>query len=283
MAQLFRLLLLLLSFFVAQASAQLLTLPKKSIINKTIDLGADSMLPIQILQTNTTETTTNSTNSTNGTAVNTTDEGPSFNFTYDKIEPQKVPCFEGYEDCTKLGHLLEYENYQFLNRSMGTIFSFYWGLVTVFFFATFYPYGDEELIVLMKTKHALYMYSWYWFLISHILIYFPFSIFWFQLIIFEWTDKNIANYTFWVNTIIFSFGPPVSVSILFLMLLVILTNWKNQDDFYSSLEPIMVELIYGFYATAGTYLLYRYKDQAILYYNQEKQEAYFEQVAEIKR
>ena len=105
---------------------------------------------------------------------------------------------------------------------MGTIFSFYWFGIATFFNFVFYPHGDNHLIYEMETYHTLYMWTWFWFLGSHVLLYLPFTYFWFQLLIFDWTDKNIAYYTFWVNVIIFSFGPPISVSILFLFLLVII-------------------------------------------------------------
>ena len=105
---------------------------------------------------------------------------------------------------------------------MGTVFTFYWAGVAIFFNFVFYPHGDNHLIYEMETYHAFYMYTWYWFVISHVILYFPFSWIWFNLMIFDWTDTGIANYTFWVNTIIFAFGPPISVSMLFLLLLIII-------------------------------------------------------------
>ena len=96
------------------------------------------------------------------------------------MKPQKSPCFyEAYKDCNDTGKLLEYENYQWLNRSMGTVFSFYWFAVAIFFNFVFYPHGDNHLIYEMEEYHSLYMYSWYWFVSSHVLIYFPFTYIWF--------------------------------------------------------------------------------------------------------
>ena len=73
---------------------------------------------------------------------------------------KKDACYLGYEDCYKYGATLKYEDYQFKNRAMATIMTLYWMSPLVAYISLFYPWGNEEYIELMNTRHALYKQIW---------------------------------------------------------------------------------------------------------------------------
>ena len=82
---------------------------------------------------------------------------------------------------------------------------------------------------------------------------------------------------------IYVFAPPLWLSIILLFLFQTYTDWSNEDLWYSSLEPILVVLFYGFYSLGCGNILYQYLDDAILYYKLEEKAIYEKQLVERER
>ena len=99
-------------------------------------------------------------------------------------------CYLGYEDCYLYGQLLEYEDYKFKNRTMAMVLSIYWIAPLSAYFTVFYPWGNQAYIELMNTKHTFYKNLWQYFVLTHLLLFLPFTIIWLQL-----TTKSEVEWT----------------------------------------------------------------------------------------
>ena len=99
-------------------------------------------------------------------------------------------CYLGYDDCYKYGQLLKYEDYKFKNRTMAMVMSIYWIGPLSAYFTVFYPWGNQEYIDLMNTKHTFYKNLWQYFVATHLLMFLPFTLIWLQL-----TTKSEIDWT----------------------------------------------------------------------------------------
>ena len=82
------------------------------------------------------------------------------------------------------------------------------------------------------------------------------------------------RYEYWLNFPIFFFGPPLWFAFFCAFIFQTVSDWNNEDDWYSSLHPILTAFFYGFYSIGAGNILYQQRDEAGLYYSLEELEKY---------
>ena len=149
------------------------------------------------------------------------------------------------------------------------IFSIF-AVAPIFFFVfAVYPFGDTTNIAMLKADHKLYLYSWYFFVGSHFLLFTPIVTVWGLIDNVDPKPTQAAFYKYWMLEMIMVFAVPMFIITEALFIAAIIVDKDDEDASFSLLSPIIVALFYGFASLFTGLSLYADAKSAVLFYDDD--------------